>query len=37
VSVRAGNLVCVGQILEEMMHPMRRRCGEKENETENDP
>jgi hypothetical protein len=36
VSVRAGNFVCLG-ILEQMMHPMRRRCGEKENETENDP
>ncbi len=36
MSVRAGNFVYLG-ILEEMMHPMGRRCGEKENKTGNDP
>jgi hypothetical protein len=36
VSVRGANLVSLRQVLEEMVHSMGRRCGEKENKTGND-
>jgi hypothetical protein len=37
VSFRTVSLIGLRQILEKMVHPMGRRCGEKNNKTENNP